>query len=227
MKKFDRYFAFVIVCLVCSSCMTTKLVTSNVKATEIADLQLIDPLSLIFRIESGNKGYYNDSLSNISKQYITSYLNSLNGKIPLTGNIFVSDTAIKNKLNAEIGFLFSSAYRPKDVPSIKITPIIDSLLEANQKRFGLIIVTTGYTRAKGNFGKQLAKGAAIGLLTLGWVTPMPYRASSIIYAMIVDSKEKNISFVRRSTQDNLEPLDHSVINNQIKDIFEGYFWTEQ
>jgi len=43
--------------------------------------------------------------------------------------------------------------------------------------------------------------------------------------MIVDSKEDNVAFYRKSFKQDLEPLDQEVLTNQYKKIFEGYFWT--
>ena len=45
--------------------------------------------------------------------------------------------------------------------------------------------------------------------------------------MIVDSKEDNVAFYRKSFKQNMEPLDQSVLTNQYKKIFEGYFLTKK
>ena len=135
------------------------------------------------------------------------------------------DTAIRNSLEKEYEFLILSADRTKNITNLKITPTIDKVLEANDTRFGLLIINTGFTRIKGNYGKEVAKGALLGVLTLGMYYQTPIKAYSTIYAMIVDSKEDNVAFFRKSYLQDQEPLDESVLTKQIKKIFEGYFWT--
>jgi hypothetical protein len=76
----------------------------------------------------------------------------------------------------------------------KIPPILDEILEANETRFGLINICAGFTRAKGNYGREIAKGAALGILTLGMYYQTTIKAYSTVYAMIVDSQEDNITF---------------------------------
>jgi hypothetical protein len=155
-------------------------------------------------------------MTEISSTYKTS--------IPVTGDISVSDTLIQNKIEKEIEFLCISADRQRSISNLKITPMLDSLLEKSGKRFGLITVTTGFTRTKGNYGGQVAKGAAMGLLTLGMYYQTPIKANSTVYAMIVDAKENNIAFFRKSFLQDKEPLDKNVLTKQIQKIFENYFW---
>ncbi len=214
-----------LICFILYSCTTTKPLTSSVKPFEVTDLQQIEPYSYISKIESGNKRILNDTASKESRQLLIKISNELKGQIPLTGEITVVDTAIKRKLEKEIEFLCISAERLKNITDLKLTPLIDSLLERNGKRFGLIIVSVGFTREKGNYGKQIAKGAALGILTLGMYYQTPIKANSTIYAMIVDAQENNISFFRKSSLQDKEPLDENILTKQFKDVFEGYFWT--
>ena len=114
-----------------------------------------------------------------------------------------------------------------DVSHLQITPTLDKVLEANEARFGLITVATGFTRIKGNYGKEIVKGAALGLLTLGMYYQSPVKAYSTIYVMIADSKENNVAFFRKSYLQDKEPLDEAVLTKQFKDIFTDYFFTKK
>ncbi len=206
-----------------SSCTTTKLLTSNVNPVEIKDLKLLEPFSYISKIEKANRGKLDDSVSILSRQLIIKVLGNLKGQIPLTGDIILSDSTVKKNLEKEIESLCLSADKTKSISNLKLTPTIDKILEANETRFALITVGTGFTRVKGNYGKQVAKGAALGILTLGMYYQTPIKAYSTIYSMIVDSKENNISFYRKSFLQNKEPLDENVLTKQFRDIFNGYF----
>lgn len=212
-------------CFILSSCTTTKILTSDVKPTEVTDLKILEPFSYISMIKKGNRGQLDDSISFISRNIILKVLESYKGQLPVTSQIVLSDTAIVNSLEKEYELLLLTADRTKNIANLKITPTLDKILEANETRFGLLIVSTGFTRTKGNYGKQIAKGAAMGILTLGMYYQTPVKAYSTIYAMIADSKEDNVAFFRKSFLQDMEPLDESVVTKQFKKIFDGYFWT--
>jgi len=222
MKHFKSIL--ILCCLILPSCTTTKPLTSNVKPAEVSDLKLLEPYSYISMIKKGNKGQLDDSISLISKQLVYKVLENFKNQIPLTGEIILSDTAINKKLEKEYEYLILTADKTKNISNLKITPALDEILEANETRFGLINICSGFTRAKGNYGKEIAKGAALGILTLGMYYQTPIKAYSTVYAMIVDSQEDNITFYRKSFIQNIEPLDQSALTKQYKKLFEGYFW---
>jgi hypothetical protein len=117
-----------------------------------------------------------------------------------------------------------TAERNRSIKNIPITPLIDSLLNANVKRFGLIIVQSGFTRTKGNFGGQIAKGIGMGILTMGMYYQTPIKANSTLYAMIVDNRNKNVAFYNKSVLQDKEPTEKENIIRQLNNIFEKYFW---
>jgi len=205
------------------SCTVTKPLTSNVKPGEITDLKLLEPYSYISKIKKGNRGQVDDSISAVSKQLVYKVLESYEGQIPLKGKIILTGKEINESLEKEYETLMLTVEKNKNVANITITPTLLRVLEANQTRFGLIIVSTGFTRVKGNYGKQVAKGFAIGLVTLGMYYETPIKAYSTIYAIIVDSMEKNIAFYRKSFVQDMEPLDEAAVTRQFRKIFEGYF----
>jgi len=217
----------IVCCILLSSCTATKLLTSNVQASEVTDLKLLEPYSYISMIKKGNRGQLDDSISAVSKQMNINVIKGFNGQIPITGDIFLTDSAINKTLEEEYENLILTADRNKNITNLRITPTLDKVLEANNTRFGLIVICTGFTRIKGNYGKEIAKGAALGILTLGMYYQTPVKAYSTIYAMIVDSKEDNVAFYRKSFKQNMKPLDQSVLTNQYKKIFEGYFLTKK
>ena len=222
-----KHFTFIVSLLILSSCTATKLLTSNVKPAEVTDLKLLEPYSYISMIKKGNRGGIDDSISSTSKQLLFKVLESYKGQLPLTGKIILSDTVINKTLEKEYEYLMLTADRTTSITNLKITPTLDKILEVNETRFGLIIICTGFTRVKGNYGKEIVKGAALGILTLGMYYQTPIKAYSNIYAMIADSREDNIAFYRKSFIQDKEPLDQTVLTGQLNKIFEGYFWTSK
>ncbi len=220
-----RQFTLLLGVLILTSCSTTKLLTSTVKPYEITNLQKFETLSYISLIERGNQGKYNDTLSYKSKTLFSGVLDTFENNIRLTGDIFVYDLLTKQKIEKEIEYLCKTADLRKSIANLKIPRTLDSLLETSQNRFGLITVTTGFTRVKGNYGKQVAKGVGLGILTLGMVYGSPIKAQSTVYVAIIDSKDNNIAFFRKSFLQDKEPLNEVVLRKQLENIFEGYFWT--
>lgn len=216
-------FFLVLVCCGMISCTATKPLTSHVSPGEVTGLKLLEPFAYMEMIEKGNKARLNDSISDISKQLNMQVLKSMNDQIPISGDIILKDPEINKSLEQEYEYLMVSAERDKSISNLKITPTLDKILEANDTRFGLIIVSSGFTRVKGNYAKQILKGGALGILTLGMYYQAPVKAYSTLYAMIVDSKDDNIAFFRKSFLPDREPLDPTVLTKQYKKIFDGYF----
>jgi hypothetical protein len=162
MKLYKIFFALFI--LIISSCSTTtKLLKSNIQPSDVSDLQYIQPFSYISLVQSGNKAKYNDSISNYSEEQLIKAINKFGGQIPVTNSILISDSIVKKKLEKEVEHLCVTADRQRSIVNLKLSPVIDSLIENNGKRFGLITVATGFTRAKGNYADQHAKGIETGI----------------------------------------------------------------
>lgn len=200
---------------------------SNVKSSEVNDMIELEPFSYITLIESGNNRKYNGTLSMNSEQLLMKVVHKFDGRIPVSGVISISDTSIKNKLEMEIEFLCAKANQQNNISNLKITPIIDSLIKRNEKRFGLITLAEGFKRTKGNYLGQMAKGIALGILTLGMYFRTPIKAYSTIYVMIVDTKENNIAFFNKSNLAGKDPLNEEVLKKQFNKIFEGYYWPKK
>jgi hypothetical protein len=212
-----------LICCGLVSCTATKPLTSNVSPNEITELKLLEPYSYISLIKKGNKAQLDDSISSISKQLNLHVLKSFSNQLPISGNIILTDEETNKTLEKEYEFLMLNAERNKNISNLKITPTLDKILEANETRFGLIIISSGFTRVHGNYGKEIVKGAALGILTLGMYYQTPVKAYSTIYTMIVDSKEDNVAFFRKSFLQNQEPIDTSVLTKQYYKIFQDYF----
>jgi hypothetical protein len=229
------FVLFVVLVFILDSCSTTELLTSDVKPSEVVDLQSFEPVSYV----SGNKEMLNDSLSRNSRQCLNEIIQEFKDKISLTGTIIVSNKATKQRLEKDIEYLIMSANDIKllSISSIRITPLIDSLLESNGKRFGLIEVENGSVQSRWNYAKQTAVkitgsvviGLAISALTHSHFQPLPLSHSdksfSVLYVMIVDADQDNIAFYRKSSK-NGDPTDKNVLTYQFKKIFKGYNFTK-
>jgi len=203
------------------------LASSDVKPVEITEMLKIEPFSYISLIETGNRAVFNDSISRSTKTVLDESLETFREKLRLTSEeAVITDSLERKKLEKELNFLILSAGLNRNISKLPITPLIDSLLTANDKRFGLIIVQSGFTRAKGNYGGQIAKGIGMGILTMGMYYP-PIKSNSTLYAMIVDNQNKNAVFYNKSVLQDKEPTEKENIIKQLEKIFEKYFWEKK
>jgi len=222
-----RIFVLWIV-LLSTSCSSSKFFTSGVQSYEINEMIKIEPFSYISLIERGNRGSYDNSISQYSETVINEALKSLRKSLRLSSEeIYSIDDLERSELEQEIDFLMSLAERNKKKHNIEITPFIELLLDEYDQRFGLIILHEGFTRVKGNYGRQVAKAIGLGLLT-GVATGVsvynsPQKASSTLHVAIVDNKEKNIAFYNKSILQNKEPTEIENIKKQLIIVFEKYF----
>lgn len=153
-------------------------------------------------------------------------LEMFRGKLRLSSEkVKITDSFERKMFESELNFLIVSARRNKIIKNIPITPLIDSLLNTTGKRFGLIIVQSGFTRDKGNYWRQIAKG--IGILTMGMYYQTPIKSSSTLHAMVIDHKNKNMAFYNQSVFQDREPTEKQNIVKQLNNIFEKYFWEKQ
>jgi len=225
---------FLWVVILFASCSSSKFFTSDVKSFEINEMIKVEPLSFISLITKGNMGDYNDSISKIANIALNESLETFREKLRLSSEeIYVTSSFNRIALEHEINFFIQEAERNKKKKNhtIEITPLVDSLLSVNGKRFGLLILQSGFTRTKGNYGGQVAKAIGLGVLT-GLATGTAYyqnpiKCGSTVYVVIVDSKEKNVAFYNKSIMQDREPTEKGNITRQLQNVFEKYFWEKQ
>jgi len=220
-----------LIAVLCASCSTSKFYTSDVKPVEITKMLEIEPFSYISLIKKGDQGVLNDSISNVAVGELNKSLEKFRGKLRLSSEeIILTDPVEREELEKDLRDLIMSAERNRSVKNIQITPLIDSLLYVNNERFGLLVVQSGFTRTKGNYRGQIAKGVGVGILT-GVLTGMAYtqtpvKANSVLYVMIVDGLNKNVAFYNKSFLQK-DPTDKENISQQLNKVFEKYFWEKQ
>jgi hypothetical protein len=204
--------------------------TSGLKPGEITDLLYLGPVSNVYLIKNSNAMIFNDTLSNNSEQLLNKIVSDFKTNISLSGKAEVNDGATKLLLKKEIEHLFKTALALNGISNIRITPLIDSLLKSNNKRFGLIAVAEGYTRTWDNVEsrKEMEKAGNVFLFILSrgrhiGVYPNVTKASSTLYMMIVDADMNNIAFFRKSVKRG-EPDDETVLSDQFRKIFAGIYF---
>jgi len=115
----------------------------------------------------------------------------------------------------------------KKLNGIPLPYTIDSILKINNQRFALATIASGFGRTKGNYRGQVAKGAAIGILTLGMAIPTPIKSNLTLYAFIFDSDKDEITYYNKSMPVEKEPTDQQVIEKQLMKLFNGYLYDKR
>ncbi len=226
MKQFlPKIFVGVLI-VFSSSCIASKPLTSDLPASDINDVQVFHPVSEMYLINKGNKGEYSDSISRLSKIFLLDVLRSHRDQYPLGNELPPSDQMEKDILHQETIGLFHEINESKQLQHSKVPDFVSQMLTKSDKRFGILTVTTGFTRRKGNMTAQMLKGIGIGILTLGMYVPVPVKASSFLGVMIFDNQTQKVVFFRKSTLTEMDPLDPKVLSKQIKAIFKDYWETE-
>ena len=214
--------------LILSSCGANKFLTSSVTSAEIKDVDYFEPFAYIQLIEKGNKPKFSDSLSTITKRNLDSIIETKATKLRLNEKILIENDTLKARVENELGYLTQLIFQKRKLDGIELTPAIDSILENKKQRFAMATIATGFGRKKGNYGGQVAKGVAVGILTLGMAVPTPVKSNLTLYTYIFDSEKNEVAFYRRLMPDKeKEPTDPEYTERQIIATFNGYYYEKK
>jgi hypothetical protein len=203
-----------------ASCSANRGFVSSLTPADISHVQQFESLNYVGIIEKGNNVTYSDTLTEDAKVLFEKELSRSN-TLPVKGNIAIEDSLVNNRVQYEIYMLMNyidNNFKVKDIP---IPPVIDSILEANNERFGLLAYNWGFTRTGSNYAKQIGKGVLIGVLTLGTVYTVPYKDISKCGLIIVDSHNNNLAYVATAIRES-NPLKAETYQKQVKDLLKKY-----
>ncbi|MGV3539210.1 MAG: hypothetical protein ACO1OQ_05330, partial [Rufibacter sp.] len=68
---------------------------------------------------------------------------------------------------------------------------------------------------KGNYGKEIGKALGIGILTFGWVTPVPTKANTTIHAVLLDSRENMVALYTLNQATDRDPNNAVTVEKQL------------
>lgn len=212
--------------IILSSCAGSKFLTSDVKPTEMDDLLKFETFSYISLIEKRDKAILDDSVSRLSKALFDEAITAYKDKMPAFSDEIKLSGQEEERLEKAVQFLYQTKGKRKSFENNVITVMIDSLLSAHNKRFGLIFVVSGYTRTQDNYRREIKKEIFLSNLSKTHPT-IPTKSKSVVYAIIVDGEKKNIAFYGKSVKKEKEPAEKKVLMEQIQSIFENSFWKRQ
>ncbi|MFK8283035.1 hypothetical protein [Capnocytophaga cynodegmi] len=219
-----HFFTTLTAILLLSSCApSAMLINKDVLPNHITNLGSHETISIIGFVEQGNKISPNDSLSKISTKLLDSIITSADN--PRIEKSFLVEDNQKDTLQADILKVFNQITKSKKIENVKTTPLMNSVVKENNKRYGLCVINSGFDRRKGNYGGQIAKGIGIGILTLGMYTQTPIKANTSLFAMIYDAEEGKVVFFNRTPPVEKSPTDRENLGVLYNKLFDGYFYT--
>lgn len=215
-------WAFSFAILLFTSCGTNRQLTSNRKPADINKLTILKPLTNIQLIERGNSGSYSqydsdkvrDNILDLLNQHLPQHVQKTNIKMDTVDNLL---------FQKEMYDLAAVVEHNQQIKDLVLSDKMLSLLGKYDQDYVMGVVSFGFTRVKGNYGKQIAKGMVVGILSLGLYTPIPIKSSSTLICFIVDRKNKNIAFYRKNTGQDKDPTDIKVLEKQINGMLNQYF----
>ncbi len=205
-----------------SSCGTTQQLVSERRPSEIKEITVVKPITNIEIIESGNRGTYSKMETDNATANI---FDALGRTIPTDIKIqnLKMDTTDKVAFQRELHLLVDYVEGQQQIKGITLSPKMLAIMDKYSQDFAIGVLEFGFARAKGNYGKQIAKGVGIGILTLGFYAPIPIKAASTMICLIVDRKNNNVAFYRKNNGQELNPTEKTVIERQLKGLLEPYF----
>lgn len=221
MTKIKIFIAAVLGLLLMVGCTTSQMIVSDISPTTIQQLDYFAPYAEISVIEKKNQATANREFSVLTENLIDSILQTKKG-YKVNDRIVAKDDATNNLLKKEVITLINASYQKKALKTMPLPTTIKQLMDNSNSDFALAVFSSGFTRNKGNYGKQIAKGIGVGILTLGLFAPTPVKSNSTIHFLICDKKNNNVALYRRSFLEK-EPLSNEVINQQIDKVLKEYF----
>ena len=209
-------------CFAMTSFAKSKPLKSKVNPSEVTSLQFFEPFAFISYIQTGNETVLNDSMSWTSSQLLSNLLIEYRKELHLTGAISIRDTVIISKVIRELESVIDPVVRYGNLYCLKRTPVIDSILLSRGSRFGLCTLSIGFTRIKGNYGKEYARSKGRAFLTNGWDYEKPVPMNSSLFEIIFDAQEHEVAFFGSSGEPE-HPLKKELLKKRFREAFRGYF----
>ncbi|USL96360.1 hypothetical protein D1J36_004460 [Riemerella anatipestifer] len=226
MSKLAKILKGLLALLVLNSCASMMLNDKSIQPSEISNLGNFETISMIRLIKKGNQSEPSDSLSNLSSKIMDSIIwSSSSPKITTKFNL--TDEKLKKRVEDDILKTMLHIRDTRKLDHIKTTPAMDSIVKAQNQRFALCVVNTGFDRRKGNYGNQIAKGVGIGILTMGMYTPVPIKANTAVYAMIFDAEKSTVVFYNTIPFVEKSPTDKKNLGQLYSKLFEGFFYKKE
>ena len=222
MQKYFYYINITLAIIFLCSCNTTKQLTSNRKKSEVNRLLILPPITEISIINKGNNLEKSFTFSKEAAKEITNQVKNI---IPdsIKFSQLITDTAQFQEIFKSVSGIIKIVEQRRTIKGIIIPAILLHLLDSTNQDFCLGIWEIGFTRTTDNYVKQYQKSRIVQVATLGGLNYVPNKSYSIMICFIIDRKNKNLAFYRKSRWRERDPIEKMVIRSQLHDLIMRYF----
>lgn len=219
-----KLIIFLSVFLLLISCSTSRFVSSGVNMEEIQSMLKFDPLASVQLIQDGDVGHFDELVSMAAVETLDESLAVFSDKLMLSHKeINLDNESDEIRLKVEMLRLLRAFIEGYNIQEVAITPLIDSILVANNERFGLIVYQNGYLRTRLNYKEAVLKRMITDNNGIRNFDLPPSSASSVVHVLIVDSEKKNVAFYNSNERKDAESIDKKGVIKQLEVLFADYF----
>jgi len=214
--KIIRNTILVLFALISVSCATAY---QGIESAIASGVTFVANTSEVSVLGKNNAVFLDDSLSYEATQRVKKAIESN----LIVGVNSIIDCSEDVAMHAEISRVLSiaSATPRRHLSEIVIDGPVYDLLKQSQDRFAVVVWHDGFTREKGSYGKQMALGLGLAVLTTiataGAATGyfVPEKANSRVSVMVVDTQTGQIAAFRIMAEE-AEPLKDNVILRELE-----------
>ena len=188
------------------------------RPAEIAEMVFLPPVGVVSSIGDGNRESYDPNASADASDALRQALLRHDEKLRLKTQLAVNDSLLQRTIASftlRTGRALET-YRKRPVPVS--APWLDSLLLLQKQRYCLLSYTFGYTRTPGNNRGRIATDLGIGLLSMGMIIPVSYKASTRVGVFIYDAQQHAVVYHKASLPVEKDPLAGIVIDRELTDL---------
>ncbi|MBR5063837.1 MAG: hypothetical protein IKX05_03885 [Bacteroidales bacterium] len=162
-----------------------------------------------------------DDISRESSEMIGSFIMSQPGFWHVTDDAVLLGRATEDL----VGFYnIIRPLRKKLVPTLGIPDSINEIIKSSGHRYGMAIVSGGFTRSRKNYTREVVRDVAVAILSLGSVIPVSYKNMFDSAVIIFDSQTESVVYFRQLDPANFDPLNQVRVYNYLPNLVNRYKW---
>ena len=187
----------------------------------VNDIVLIEPVSVIEYLTDDELVVIDDELSRESSEMVAAAIKSQPGFWHITDDAILMGNATQEL----IGFYhILRPLRKKLVPTIPIPESINEIIKASGHRYGMAVISGGFTRSRKNYTREIVRDVALSILSLGSVIPVTYKNMFDSAVIIFDSKTESVVYFRQLDPVSIDPLNQPRVWNYLPRLVDRYKW---
>lgn len=187
----------------------------------VNDILLLEPVSVIEYLTDEEMVVIDDDMSRESSEIVASAIMAQPGFWHVTDDAVLMGDATQDL----IGFYnIIRPLRKKLVPTLSIPESISDIIKASGHRYGMAIISGGFTRSRKNYTREIVRDVALAVLSLGSFIPVSYKNMFDSAVIIFDSKTDSVVYFRQLDPMSIDPLNQPRVWNYLPRLVDRYKW---